>query len=470
MEGRLSNLQRRRSLVEGEPGQILGRFSREEASRDARHPRRRAHRDAYHRESGRGARRAPATPISPFYAKRTSDTTPAMSAAAKMFHKGAEKIVLDKDKQDKLANLIKAVTLQKAQLTEERELAIEGFKAERAKLRGMQHKTLALYSKLRASVTTPEGLGVADWSDGDGGDDESDEDAGSGQVLDTAATAMRFMRGPPDRRMMLSRWHSWAKNHAAMTRRVARLRERWFAGRARKWVCGWRDAATPGAAAHLAAEGVRSTIATSSRATRLRQLARLGGGIDRARARAFIFGERHARGGVPRGGVGGCGGVGEAGGGNETTRREAVAAAIAAAGRSGEFDVDDILEELEEDVYETPSASAYATPMTSPAPTLSAAAAAQVAAAKAAVERAVAARTPEAVTISPKSPSGVAGRFSNPPSPSPLRIPEGSPEKATPPSSRIGGRARSGGRPRSRRPNLPRRRQPSPPLLPAPYR
>ena len=113
-----------------------------------------------------------------------------------------------------------------------------------------------------------------------------------------------------------------------------------------------------------------------------------------------------------------------------------MAAAIAAAGRSGEFDVDDILKELGEDVYETPSASAYATPMTSPAPTLSAAAAkAQVAAAKAAVERAVAARTPEAVTISPKSPSGVAGRFSNPPSPSPLRIPEGSPEKATPPSS-----------------------------------
>lgn len=379
---------------------------------------------------------AVATPISPFYAKRTSDTTPAMSAAAKMFREGAEKIVLDKDKQDKLANLIKAVTLQKAQLTEERELAIEGFKAERAKLRGMQHKTLALYSKLRASVTTPEGLGVADWSDGDGGGDESDEDAGSGQVLDTAATAMRFMRAPPDRRMMLSRWHSWAKNHAAMTRRVARLRERWFAGRARKWVRGWRDAATPGAAAHLAAEA-------SARRSR-RRLARrvfvnwrgLAEGLAAHELALLSSGNAMLAVGSPAAGLAAVAALARPGGGSETTRRDAVAAAIAAAGRSGEFDVDDILEELGEDVYETPAASAYATPMTSPAPMMSAAAAkAQVAAAKAAVERAVAARTPEADAKSPKSPSGVAGRFSNPPSPSPLRMPEDSPKKATPPSS-----------------------------------
>ena len=193
MEGRLSNLERRRSVVEGEPGQILGRFSREEASRDARHSRLWAHRDF--RDCVRNPAvtpvATPATPISPFYAKRTSNSTPALSSAAKMFREGAEKIVLDKDKQDKLANLIKAVTLQKAQLTEERELAIEGFKAERTKLRGMQHKTLALYSKLRASITVPESLGVADWSD-----DEDDEDAGSGDALDAAATAMRSMRGP----------------------------------------------------------------------------------------------------------------------------------------------------------------------------------------------------------------------------------------------------------------------------------
>ena len=373
----------------------------------------------------------PATPISPFYAKRTSNSTPALSSAAKMFREGAEKIVLDKDKQDKLANLIKAVTLQKAQLTEERELAIEGFKAERTKLRGMQHKTLALYSKLRASITVPESLGVADWSD-----NEDDEDAGSGNALDAAATAMRSMRGPPDRRMMLSRWHSWAKNHAATTRRVTRLRERWFTVHARKWVRVWRAAATPGAAAHLAAEA-------SARRSRRRLERRvfvswrgLAEGLTAHELALSYSGNAMLAVGSPAAGLAAVAALARPGGGNETTRREAVAAAIAAAGRSGEFDVDDILKELGEDVYETPSASAYATPMTSPAPTLSAAAAkAQVAAAKAAVERAVAARTPEAVTISPKSPSGVAGRFSNPPSPSPLRIPEGSPEKATPPSS-----------------------------------
>ena len=231
------------------PGQILGRFSREEASRDARH--------SVSGPPGSSATASavlpwrpsrPATPISPFYAKRTSNSTPALSSAAKMFREGAEDRP-GQDKQDKLANLIKAVTLQKAQLTEERELAIEGFKAERTKLRGMQHKTLALYSKLRASITVPESLGVADWSD-----NEDDEDAGSGNALDAAATRLRSMRGPPDRRMMLSRWHSWAKNHAATTRRVTRLRERWFTVHARKWVRVWRAAATPGAAAHLAAE------------------------------------------------------------------------------------------------------------------------------------------------------------------------------------------------------------------------
>ena len=240
-------LERRRSVVEGERanlGTVLPRRSL---------PRRPALPSLGPRISATASANpavapvaTPATPISPFYAKRTSNSTPALSSAAKMFREGAEKIVLDKDKQDKLANLIKAVTLQKAQLTEERELAIEGFKAERTKLRGMQHKTLALYSKLRASITVPESLGVADWSD-----DEDDEDAGSGNALDAAATAMRSMRGPPDRRMMLSRWHSWAKNHAATTRRVTRLRERWFTVHARKWVrvCA---RATPGAAAHLA--------------------------------------------------------------------------------------------------------------------------------------------------------------------------------------------------------------------------
>ena len=75
----------------------------------------------------RGDKRAsPAKSVSPFYSTRTNDT-PETSTATDLFRKGAEQIVLDHEKQAKLANLIKAVTVQKQALTEEREQAIAGL-------------------------------------------------------------------------------------------------------------------------------------------------------------------------------------------------------------------------------------------------------------------------------------------------------------------------------------------------------
>ena len=79
----------------------------------------------------RGDERAPpAKAVSPFYSTRMKDTSET-SAATDLFRKGAEQIVLDHDKQAKLANLIKAVTVQKQALTEEREQASRGSKPKR---------------------------------------------------------------------------------------------------------------------------------------------------------------------------------------------------------------------------------------------------------------------------------------------------------------------------------------------------
>ena len=204
----------------------------------------------------RGDKRAsPAKSVSPFYSTRTNDT-PETSTATDLFRKGAEQIVLDHDKQAKLANLIKAVTVQKQALTEEREQAIAGFKAERAKLRTMQQKTLSVYAKMKTEAIAPISVDIRDI------DSSDDEGAGGvGRMYDMAHKAgsiFASLRRGSDERLVFERWRSWAKQRAVAEAHVRRMTRRWELARlgriSRAW---WRLAVNDSrgivAAAELAA-------------------------------------------------------------------------------------------------------------------------------------------------------------------------------------------------------------------------
>ena len=204
----------------------------------------------------RGDKRAsPAKSVSPFYSTRTNDT-PETSTATDLFRKGAEQIVLDHEKQAKLANLIKAVTVQKQALTEEREQAIAGFKAERAKLRTMQQKTLSVYAKMKTEAIAPISVDIRDI------DSSDDEGAGGvGRMYDMAHKAgsiFASLRRGSDERLVFERWRSWAKQRAVAEAHVRRMTRRWELARlgriSRAW---WRLAVNDSrgivAAAELAA-------------------------------------------------------------------------------------------------------------------------------------------------------------------------------------------------------------------------
>ena len=204
----------------------------------------------------RGDKRAsPAKSVSPFYSTRTNDT-PETSTATDLFRKGAEQIVLDHEKQAKLANLIKAVTVQKQALTEEREQAIAGFKAERAKLRTMQQKTLSVYAKMKTEAIAPISVDIRDI-------DSSDYEGagGVGRMYDMAHKAgsiFASLRRGSDERLVFERWRSWAKQRAVAEAHVRRMTRRWELARlgriSRAW---WRLAVNDSrgivAAAELAA-------------------------------------------------------------------------------------------------------------------------------------------------------------------------------------------------------------------------
>ena len=338
---------------------------------------------------------APATPISPFYSNKMTPTTPQMSAAAKMFRHGAEKIVLDREKQDKLANLIKAVTMQKASLTEEREQAIEGFKRERLKLRSMQQKTLALYSKLKASNTIPEGIGRRDWGAvADSSDDSGDElvaPSGDG-AMETAMRAIKRMRPPPDARMLMTRWAAWAANHAKTDRLVTRLRKRWYRGRAARWLRAWSRMSSPRDGRAFAAQGSARQLARRTQRRAFVTWRGICAGLAAHELALLDAGTSMLAAGSPAAGLAAIAALAKSdpsAAGDAAKRRAAVAAAIAEAGAAEDFDVDEILGDGKggKSAYATPAGSAYATPLASPM--MSAAAAKQkVAAAKAAAEAA----------------------------------------------------------------------------------
>ena len=242
----------------------------------------------------RGDKRAsPAKSVSPFYSTRTNDT-PETSTATDLFRKGAEQIVLDHEKQAKLANLIKAVTVQKQALTEEREQAIAGFKAERAKLRTMQQKTLSVYAKMKTEAIAPISVDIRDI------DSSDDEGAGGvGRMYDMAHKAgsiFASLRRGSDERLVFERWRSWAKQRAVAEAHVRRMTRRWELARlgriSRAW---WRLAVNDSrgivAAAELAATRSKKRVGRRAFAAWRGVASSLDEEAVAERAAAILFGK-----------------------------------------------------------------------------------------------------------------------------------------------------------------------------------
>ena len=242
----------------------------------------------------RGDKRAsPAKSVSPFYSTRTNDT-PETSTATDLFRKGAEQIVLDHEKQSKLANLIKAVTVQKQALTEEREQAIAGFKAERAKLRTMQQKTLSVYAKMKTEAIAPISVDIRDI------DSSDDEGAGGvGRMYDMAHKAgsiFASLRRGSDERLVFERWRSWAKQRAVAEAHVRRMTRRWELARlgriSRAW---WRLAVNDSrgivAAAELAATRSKKRVGRRAFAAWRGVASSLDEEAVAERAAAILFGK-----------------------------------------------------------------------------------------------------------------------------------------------------------------------------------
>ena len=291
----------------------------------------------------RGDKKAsPAKAVSPFYTTRMKDTSET-SAATDLFRKGAEQIVLDHEKQAKLANLIKAVTVQKQALTEEREQAIAGFKAERAKLRTMQQKTLSLYSKMKAEALVPVSVGMRDI---DSSDDEGAGGVASYDMARKAGSIFASLRRGSDERLVFERWRSWAKQHAVAEAHVRRMTRRWEIARlariSRAW---WRLAVSDSrgivAAAELAATRSKKRVGRRAFAA----WRGVAAGLDEEELAKLSSASARFVAGSPAAGLVAIAQLARSRGGTDAdTRRRIVADAVAAADRSaGAFDVEDIL-------------------------------------------------------------------------------------------------------------------------------
>jgi len=291
----------------------------------------------------RGDKRAsPAKAVSPFYSTRMKDTSET-SAATDLFRKGAEQIVLDHDKQAKLANLIKAVTVQKQALTEEREQAIAGFKAERAKLRTMQQRTLSLYAKMKTEAIAPVSVDVRDI---DSSDDEGAGGVASYDMARQAGSIFASLRRGSDERLVFERWRSWAKQHAIAEAHVRRMTRRWQLTRlVRSWRAWWRLAVNDGrgtaAAAELAATRSKKRVGRRAFAA----WRGVAAGLDEEELAKLSSASAKFVAGSPAAGLVAIAQLARSRGGTDAdTRRRIVADAVAAAGRSaGAFDVEDIL-------------------------------------------------------------------------------------------------------------------------------
>ena len=290
-----------------------------------------------------GLPKSPAKPVSPFYSTRMKDTAET-SAATALFRKGAEQIVLDHDKQAKLANLIKAVTKQKMELTEEREQAIAGFKAERAKLRTMQQKTLTLYARMKSSEIQPVSVGVRDVADSSD-DEEGASGAGSYDMARTAGSIFASLRGL-ETKSVFQRWSSFAKQRAAAEAHVRRMQRRWELSRMAKMARAWWRLAVKDAGGLIAAAEASSTRLKKRIGRKAFSAWRgVAAGLSEEELAKLSSASAQFVAGSPAAGLIAVAQLARSRGGTDAgTRRRIVAEAVAAADRSaGAFDVEDIL-------------------------------------------------------------------------------------------------------------------------------
>jgi hypothetical protein len=266
------------------------------------------------------------------------------SAGTALFRKGAEQIVLDHDKQAKLANLIKAVTIQKQQLTEERERAIAGFKAERAKLRAMQQKTLSLYAKMKTEEIAPVSV---DMRDVDSSDDEEGTDAvGSYDNARRAGFLFASLLRGSNQKLIFERWRSWAKRHAAADAHVNRMKRRWELTRlARMMHAWWRFSVHD---SHGTAAAAEKAVLRSKKRVGRRAFAGWRGiaaGLSEEELAKLSSASAKFVAGSPAAGLIAVAQLARSRGGTDAvTRRRIVGEAVAAAERfAGAFDVEDIL-------------------------------------------------------------------------------------------------------------------------------
>lgn len=291
-----------------------------------------------------GLPKSPAKPVSPFYSTRMKDTAET-SATTALFRKGAEQIVLDHDKQVKLANLIKAVTQQKLELTEEREQAIAGFKAERAKLRAMQQKTLSLYAKMKAHEIKPVSVGVRDVADSSDDDEGQSVAPGSYDMARTAGSIFASLRGV-ETKSVFQRWRSFAKQRAAAEAHVFRMTRRWTLGRmARVTRAWWRLAVTDSGGTVAAAEAAALRLKKRVGRRAFAAWRGVAAGLSEEELAKLSSASANFVAGSPAAGLMAIAQLARDRGGSDAgTRRRIVAEAVAASLRSaGEFDVEDIL-------------------------------------------------------------------------------------------------------------------------------
>jgi hypothetical protein len=291
-----------------------------------------------------GLPKSPAKPVSPFYSTRMKDTAET-SATTALFRKGAEQIVLDHDKQVKLANLIKAVTQQKLELTEEREQAIAGFKAERAKLRAMQQKTLSLYAKMKAHEIKPVSVGVRDVADSSDDDEGQSVAPGSYDMARTAGSIFASLRGV-ETKSVFQRWRSFAKQRAAAEAHVFRMTRRWTLGSmARVTRAWWRLAVTDSGGTVAAAEAAALRLKKRVGRRAFAAWRGVAAGLSEEELAKLSSASANFVAGSPAAGLMAIAQLARDRGGSDAgTRRRIVAEAVAASLRSaGEFDVEDIL-------------------------------------------------------------------------------------------------------------------------------
>ena len=113
--------------------------------------------------------------------------------------------------------------IQKQSLTDERELALESYRAERKKLKSIQQQTLQLYHRLKAADMVPKELdsrrGTPSKADEgiSSAADSSEVDAEARNKILAVMRRCGVTKGSLGLRLLFVLWHKWAKKKGCCT-------------------------------------------------------------------------------------------------------------------------------------------------------------------------------------------------------------------------------------------------------------